>query len=212
MYFFDREAKMSQFSNLWRSFTCGYLEQLLEEEYPYTNLPHVIRKRSYAGGGNNRYLEQNYTFVAVAYRRKLPQVLPGLFENPADHDELAYAAVRMFVPHRRLVWRHYQPSQPRQLIGGVPGDFPDYPIDGELMPGDPITDRDGRWGVGRQGVPVHWDLLNQHWTCQLVPATQPALALILQTDPPLVEFVEEGITVPKLGDLRTEEIVRISPH
>ena len=31
---FDQVAKMSQFAGLWRSFTCGYLEHLLNVEYP----------------------------------------------------------------------------------------------------------------------------------------------------------------------------------
>ena len=39
---FDQVAKMSQFAGLWRSFTCGYLEHLLNVEYPHTNLPMVI--------------------------------------------------------------------------------------------------------------------------------------------------------------------------
>ena len=40
---FDVAAKMCQFSNLWRSFTCGYLDQLLNTEYPTRNLPQLIR-------------------------------------------------------------------------------------------------------------------------------------------------------------------------
>ena len=39
---FDQLAKMSQFAGLWRSFTCGYLEHLLNVEYPQSNLPMVI--------------------------------------------------------------------------------------------------------------------------------------------------------------------------
>lgn len=40
---FDQMARMSQFSNLWRIFTCGQLKRLLEEEYPDTNMPFQIR-------------------------------------------------------------------------------------------------------------------------------------------------------------------------
>ena len=47
---FDQVAKMSQFAGLWRSFTCGYLEHLLNEEYPHTNLPMVIYEDPLADG------------------------------------------------------------------------------------------------------------------------------------------------------------------
>src|SRR6185369_2577183 len=35
--FFPREAKMSQFFDLWQVFTCGQLDYLLGFEYPFTN-------------------------------------------------------------------------------------------------------------------------------------------------------------------------------
>jgi len=40
---FDREGQMSQFSNIWRILTCAALEELLNEEYPETNLPMQMR-------------------------------------------------------------------------------------------------------------------------------------------------------------------------
>ena len=48
------EAKMCQFSNLWRSFTCGYLLHLLTVEYPNSNLPQVIRQVPDQGGGEQQ--------------------------------------------------------------------------------------------------------------------------------------------------------------
>jgi hypothetical protein len=61
-------------------------------------------------------------------------------------------------------------------------------------------------------VSEQWNLLNQNWTVQLVPATQPSLATILQTAPPVPEFGGGGLELPDLGGLGSEDIMRISPH
>jgi hypothetical protein len=93
----------------------------------------------------------------------------------------------------------------------VPGDYPDLGGGGECpVPGD--DEGVGYWTVGRQRVPTEWTLLNQHWTCQLVPCTQRALPTILSTPPPLPEFLQEDIVYPDLYDVDAEEIGRISPH
>ena len=63
-----------------------------------------------------------------------------------------------------------------------------------------------------QGVPTHWDLLNQHWTCQLVPSDMTNLSKILQTPPPLSFSDGEEVVVPDLGGLDSEDIARVSPH
>lgn len=209
MRFFDREGKMSQFGMLWRSFTCGYLEHLLEVEYPYTNLPHVIRRDGRRVTDRNRYLEDNFVFIATVYWRKVPQMLPGLFRNPMDSDAVAYAEVHLFIPRPRLVWQWHSPGGGDWdvPIGGVPGDFYDLPGGENPEPGG-----DGFWRVGRQGVPTHWDLLNQHWTCQLAPATQSTLVDVLQTPPMLPHFNDDGLVLPDLGSLTSEDVGRISPH
>ncbi len=212
MVLFDRKAKMCQFGRLWRSFTRGQLRQLLEVEYPSSNLPHVIRTEKRDVTDGTAHLEQDFTFLAVAYRRKLPGMMPRLFGNPMENDMLTYAAVRIFVPRRRLVWKHYSPGQSSgsMPLGGVPGDFLDYTE--SQQPSTPQTETEDRWFVGRQGVPTHWDLLNQHWTCQLVPAEMTNLSLILQMPPP-VWFSDGGeVTPPNLGGLSSEDLGRVSPH
>ena len=45
LVFFDYYAKMSQFSSLWRNFTCGQLEHLLNVSIRTSNLPFQIRQR-----------------------------------------------------------------------------------------------------------------------------------------------------------------------
>jgi len=223
LVFFDREAKMCRFSALWRSFTCGYLEQLLEEEYPYTNLPHLIRSPARntcnvcgetpdPADLNNEYLRRSFTFLAVTYWRRLPESLPGLFRNPTQSDDLAYAEVRMFIPRRRLRWYASGPggTPHPDPMGAIGGQFPELPA---WEPGDAGGGNgDVRWWVGRQSVPTAWNLFNQHWTCQLVPATQDCLAAVLQTPPPVAEFAAEEIRLPNLGGVGSQDLRRISPH
>lgn len=211
LYAFDREAKMSQFGSLWRSFTCAYLKKLLDEEYHSRNLPHLLRYGREDQDHSGEYLQRHFTLVGVVYWRKLPEMLPGLFRNPVAGDAQAFAQVRVFVPHSRLVWQHVVPGSetPDMPLGGVPGEFPGLPPDD---PQPPSASGGGRWYVGRQSVPTNWSLFNQHWTAQLVPATSPNLAMILQTEPPVPEFQQQGLQVPRLGNLGTGDMRRISTH
>ena len=201
--FFDHEAKMSQLAGLWRSFTCGYLEQLLEVEYPDRNLPTLLRPTL----GTPSELEDDYTFVAVVYRGRLPELAGSIFRNPLEPDSVAYAAVRLFVPELRLVWWHTT-ANPRQELGGIPGDImiidPDAP---------PTPDSSGRWVVTREpGKSSDWSLFNQRWRVQLVPATCHNLAQILQAPPPTSGAWNASVRVPNLGGLSTPEILHLSPH
>ncbi|NQU26476.1 MAG: Tad domain-containing protein [Candidatus Nealsonbacteria bacterium] len=209
MYIFDREAKMSQFGTLWRSFTSGQLKKLLDE-YPYTNLPFMIRTERADMADPNWHLDRFFTFVAVTYWKNVPERMPGVFENPTQSDSQAYAAVRLFIPRSRLIWIWHRPGgSSSPPIGGVPGDFP--PLPGMDTTGSSAPRGPGAWLVGRQGVPTQWDLLNQHWTCQLVPATQSSLCDILQTQPPPGDGNEDFV-LPNLGGIDSEDIGRISPH
>jgi hypothetical protein len=180
---FDLEAKMSQFGNLWRGFTCGQLDQLLDEEYPESNLLYQIRRQTSGERlESNQYLEDYFMFVGVAYWPKLEEILPGLFRNPTVADSQTFAQVMLFVPQPRLVkgWRRIGDEGDGSVdLGGVPGDMVELP--GDRQPPDPGTDWE--WYVVRQGRPRHWDLLNQNWTCQLVPATAESVVEILQSDP-----------------------------
>jgi len=210
---FDQQAKMCQFSTLWRSFTCGYLSDLLDKEYPHSNLPFQIRTPPGAMGNVNAHIEQCYMFVGVVYWRKLPQALPGLFRNPMDNDGVAFAQVQVFLPTQRLEWHWIGAGGGgggQTPIGGVPGEFP--PLPGEPPTGPTGGGGPGRWVVGRQGIPTSWDLLTQHWNCQLVPATGPNLNVILQSVPPLPAFNGVNLTLPNLGGLDTRDIEQISFH
>ena len=80
---FDQFAKMSQFAGLWRSFTCGYLEHLLKVEYPHSNLPMVIYENPAQTPNATATLQKHYTYIGVAYWKKLPELAPGLFRIPS---------------------------------------------------------------------------------------------------------------------------------
>lgn len=212
---FDREAKMSQFGNLWRSFTCGQLEKLLEE-YPDTNLPQVIRSPTSDGLSQNDYVEQQFMYVSVIYRAKINEALPGLFSNPIESDSQAYAQVMIFVPEPRLIKRQGRrcdsPPRPDRSMGGVPGDTVSFPAGDEP---DPTDEDEEEWVVCRQGRPRGWDLLNQNWTCQLAPATTGSMPGILETDPrgmsPVID-IPFALRLPNLGGLDGAALRKISTH
>ena len=129
--------------------------------------------------------------------------MPRVFDNPTPSDAVTYAEVHLFIPRQRLVWQQINTSGgggpgPTPL-GGVPGQFVDLPPVGPPNSGGGSAGGGSLWVVGREGVPTGWDLLTQRWTCQLAPATQPALATILQTAPTLPAFGGANFTPPNSG-------------
>ena len=130
---------------LWRSFTCGYLTELLEVEYPDINLPFVIRRRD-GDSSTNAYLDEHFTFVGVVYWGKLPELMGRIIRNPIESDPQAFAQVRVFVSTARLVWARRGGSPCNRIpIGGVPGQYPDLPGPEAPEPGDEDSPE---WQVG----------------------------------------------------------------
>lgn len=218
MVMFDRHAELSQFSNLWRIFTCAHLDDLLNDEYSDTNLPMIIRavqpglppEQLNIGDPQqlNEYLEQNLLFLSVVYREQLQETGPGLFRNPIDEqsDALTFAQVSVFLPRARR-YLSTGGSQEQVPIGGAPGfsggfDLGPPPDNGGV--GD-IAPEDERWPS--EGWPSHWDLLNQNWTSKLVPATADAIPAILQSDPSQGQF-----RPPDLGGADMRTINRVNTH
>ena len=204
------KARMCQYANLWRSFTCGQLNKLLDE-YPSDNLPFVLRGEHDVPLAGNEYLERYFTFVGVVYWRTLPDLVPGLFVNPSRGCAVAYAEARVFVPQPRLVWVAHGPGgSPDTSLGGMPGT--PFELPPEFQPQPPDQSGETHYDVGREGIPTSWDLFTEHWTVQLVPATTPHLAAILQTEPPSAAFQQQQLRLPSLGGLGTSDIRQISPH
>jgi hypothetical protein len=105
---------------------------------------------------NNNYLDQNFHFIGVVYVDPPGERIPGVFHSPFVASQQAYAQVLLFIPRNRLLWRQ-----------------------------DPLT---GLWGPVRQSSsenPGTWDLWNQNWAIQLVPATSAGLPTVLSARPDL---------------------------
>jgi hypothetical protein len=215
--FFEREGKMSQYINLFRVFACGQLHKLLYDEYPATNLPHVLRMEQGAGSGHEsgggetlNYIDRNFMFMVVAYRHKLIQSVGGIYRHPIPSDPLTFAQVQVFVPLPRL-WFHAGSNpdgQPPDIGGG--GFGIDTPI-----PLDPPPTGPTEPGWYRENWPTHWDLLNQNWTAQLVPATTARLAEILQTYPAPQAVASErpfDMRLPNLQGATSRTIRRMNAH
>jgi len=218
---FDHEGKMSQFGALWRGFTCGQLDKLLNVDYPRGNLPMVIRS---VQPDQSQYIDQDFSFVGVSYWPQLTETLPGLFKNPSGNDAMAFSEVMLFIPRQRLirVWSGGGGGPvpvPGIPIGGVPGQGVDLPQQGQPQapqPGGQAGAVDPpRWSVGRESKPTQWDLLNQSWTVKLIPAASAGVAAILQTTPP-VTVTQNGNTrqvrVPAQGSFSQAEVEFLNNH
>lgn len=224
--FFPVEAKMSQFFmggnlGLWAVFTCGQLNKLLDEEYPVTNLPHMLRLSSQGMPINyfsipsqdlNRHLEQNFMFLGVAYRKHLRETSPRYFFNRLAGDSLTFAQVSLFIPRARMILVPQGGSGggtgSRPGLGGVPGQ------PGFNTPAPPPSqgndDPSGSTMVWTgEGWPLHWDLWNQNWTVQLVPATPDAVGQILQTPP---QPFGGSVQLPSLGSFSPSDLRRMNTH
>jgi hypothetical protein len=228
--FFSYEGKMSQFINLWKVFTCGQLQKLLIVEYPLSNLPHVIRltddgehpndlkaRQSESQYKVHDYLDRNFMFVGIAYRKKFTESFNGLFKNPLNSDPLTFAQIHLFIPRARL-WNPTAfpnvPGSPTDGFGGgawvdVPGAIP------PTGPSSPSTNVNSDIWPPDYGWSEQWDLFNQNWTVQLVPATTENLAALIQANPPagaLQSSQSVTVQVPRLGGVTSKQIRQINGH
>ena len=213
--FFDYGAKMSQFGQLWRHYSQCQFDKLLTE-YADSNLPVVLTPEIESQFTPNlqwqvehyeTQMDRYFTFLGVVYWNQTPQLLPGLYRSPVASDALAYAEVRVFVPSSRLVWRASVPVPPGgPPMGGVPGY--QWPTPNSTATAGPAT-----WGPGRQhGVNLDWNLWNQHWTCQIVPATHLMASTILQTSPPVSMLGQSPPTLPNLAGVNADDLAQINHH
>lgn len=225
--FFQREARMSQFFNLWGIFTCGQLDQLLKE-YAFSNLPHVIR---FTGQGLDpdllvlrpeetsvrTYLDTQFTFLGVVYRPQFDETFPGFFRNPMASDPLTFAQVRLFIPAPRMVpLSTAGASQPEgdMNVGGSIGSnvsLPQQPIDpAQQGNGAHPQDLTNDWVY--EAWSRHWDLLNQNWTVQIVPVSTRNLVQILQQRPEQVLRDPLVVRLPNLGGADNRTLGNLNSH
>lgn len=245
---FRYEARMNLFFYLWRIATCGHLDELLNFEYPTTNLPIVMRHLEDGSDMegvirraenmlrplrtlNRRrdpdhpvvmdnlrqlmdldaYIDRDFHFVGVAYRRHRNELGPGLFSNPLalNSDAMTFAQARLFIPRprKRLNFVSNNPNSEIGL-GGTYGFTSSIELSrGEVTPATRPDPFDERWGL--EGWPTHWDLLNQNWMVQLVPATTPTLNSILAANP---GGELEGFRPPDFSGADSRTLKRINHH
>ena len=192
--YLNHYGKMSRFYNIWRIFTCGHLENLLEVEYPYRNLPMQIREVPGTFANQNQTIEEDYMFLGVVYEEGIDEQMPGIYKNPIQVDKQAYAQTSVFVPTRRLVVNSYVRHQDWWR-------WWDY------------HNHIWRWaGHGSTGGnhPIAWGLITQNWTNQLTPATTQTLPTILSSPPYVLDGVE--IDTPTFDNMTSADIPWLSHH
>ena len=203
---FDTEARLSHFADFWRGFSCGKLDQLLNDEYPNRNLLFVIRTPREMIADRQGLLEREFHWLGIAYRSHMRASLPGLYRNRMIADDQAFAEIAMFIPRPRLLNYRPQMPPPGGLYGGVPGDSGPSPGPGQSGPS--LGANRQIWWVQWEGTSRSWDLLNQNWTVQLVPATTASLAALLSTQPPGMA----GVRVPSLQNFAPQDLQRVNMH
>ncbi|MBM4076541.1 MAG: hypothetical protein FJ267_13000 [Planctomycetes bacterium] len=137
-------AKMSNLINLWRVFTCANLRKLLNDEYPFTNLPFVLRNPptfpdtcvdpSNQGLSAARpcprpspltpaVLERDYQFVSQVYWPHQRPMFPNLFRNPLERDSqnyaTAFAQASIFLPRAKFQCCPWGYEVPCSAEGGI---------------------------------------------------------------------------------------------
>jgi hypothetical protein len=226
---FDQYGKMSQFANLWRGYTCGQLERLLNEEYPELNLPMRIRP-DYGFFPSLSELERDYNFVAVVYAKPISDRVPRLFRNPLAADQIAVSQVQVFIPRQRVrtgnvvhFFTENIESSDENHLGGMPRDFVNDPAPG---PANRSARSDKRvywrdrhhyldWLLGSRrenaGTQRHvWSVMNQNWEMQLVPATASMMPQILSQPPGLPGT--DQVMPPNFNSLSSAEMQLLIQH
>lgn len=181
-------AKMSQFINLWRGFTCAKLNQLLDVEYPYTNLPHMLRFAN-PSSSQQQYLDHDFTFSAIVYRRQRQQTMPGMYRVPNSGDAIAFARVAVFVPRPRYQW-----SSPCPIWS-----CPSYDWWGTLRCGIPCFDS---W-------PTEWSLFNQNWAARMIPASPEVSLSMLNSNP---QGIAPGVRPQAVNSMTIEDFKSVNTH
>lgn len=168
------------------------------------------------------YVEDNFHFVGVTYRRHRRELGPGLFTNPlqSDADAQTFSQISLFIPRPRKFLVHEGDPPPDDgdgvdevSLGGTFGftsqlEVPRNRQPAALPPNDSLERvlRE-RWIV--ENYPTHWDLLNQNWMVQLVPATAERLPEILQTNPG-GDF--NDLRLPNYGESENNVLKRVNTH
>lgn len=246
-------AKMSSFYPLWRAATCGQLEKLLNQDYPLTNLPLVIRRTDDGREMQaiirqsenlfpdfrmsvlndwdypivmdgirgtvdlNNYLDRNFHFVGVVTRRHRPETGPGVFHNLLSNqsDAQTFSQAMLFIPRPRKVLgdrsaRTGGSGSTLESLGGTFGYTAEVGAGGATLGGGqqrPVNVYDEIWFL--EGWPTNFDLFNQNWMVQIVPATTRNMPQILGANPggDLSAF-----RMPNYGNIPSRTLKQVNHH
>ncbi len=147
------------------------------------NLPHLIRETPAEATDTQVMLARDYQVVGVCYWRKMPAAMPRLFGDSLTADDQAFAEGQLFLRKPKLVKRNH---------GWAWGN---------------------RHNVYFDNSPLHWDLWNQNWTFQLVPATSDSVAAILQESPRSSALnASAAPIVPRWNGLNPADLRRVTTH
>lgn len=177
-------AKLSRFHDLWRAYTCQQLRRLLNQEYPTTNMPHMMRR--YSDGRDP--IVTDHVFVGTVFLPETTSFMPGMFGGNEPNANRPHAQTFtqsfLYLPQRRYTNGPHWLCPRLTLTGGTSGEL--HCVD--------------EW-------PTEWDTFSQNWGVRLTPATTANLDRILATSPS-----ELSVQARRYGSLTTDEIRRISFH
>lgn len=195
--FFDDEAQMSQFQELFRIAACGQLERLLNVEFPTTNVPMLLRRDFGQGPTDNQVLDDDYTFVGLAYRAHGNEMAPQMYRNPLDQrsDAVTFAQIALFIPRPLFVYHGtwFWTEIHRSVVNGE------------------VTGESRYYYHYTNGWPAAWGMFSQNWMVKLVPATHDRLPEILQTNPGSYGF-SGAVRPPQLGGATMQQIDAVNTH
>lgn len=169
------------------------------------------------------YVENNFHFVGVTYRRHRRELGPGLFFNPLSFqaDAQTFSQISLFIPRPRKRLIHVGEPAPDNgdgtsevSLGGTFGFTSQLEVPRSNPPAVQQPDNDSLERVLRErwlleNYPTHWDLFNQNWMVQLVPATAERLPEILQT-PPSEDLTD--LRLPEYGEVENNMLKRVNTH
>lgn len=166
----------------------------------------------------DEYIEDNFHFVGVTYRRHRTELGPGLFTNPlkTDADAQTFSQISLFIPRPRKILIHEGESvQDGDVsLGGTFGFTSQLQVPRNRPPAATPPDNDSLERVLRErwlleNYPTHWDLFNQNWMVQLIPATANRLPEILQSNPG-GDFAD--VRLPGYGEEENNVLKRVNTH
>jgi hypothetical protein len=181
----------------------GYLQYVYENMDPLQNSQQPLP------------LDQYHMFVGVAYWPAMRQTSAIFFRYPLATDSMAFAQASVFVPRARYLKSGPRNSDGNWLIYEGTNQTTGLPMKRNSYDGD-LGGWPQRWDpwltpqpVNLQWLPI-WDLSNQNWMAQLVPATSNGIPAILQSSQ--AQQLVPNIRTPNFGSLQPVDLRRVNTH